>query len=447
MALAAFMFLSLLPSHAAAQNGSSGSPLDIYGHLTSKYVARSASYSGSNFSDQDIYETLRFDILLPGAGGFAVYFLGAARQDLDGGGNVHDYSPLEDIGDARDSGYTGYVYDAHVALNRPLGFISQLRVGRQTGSRDEPVFFDGLAADFIITPDLSATLYGGSAVNFEELGHEIGQDSLGGIGIDFTAPFKSGISVDYLNVYDQRGNLGYTSQNNDLVTIKLWHRFANYMRAMVRYKYLNDEDRDLKVSAFGTFVDQGVEVAASYYRQFSRQEELSNELSIFHDIVGTTHQYESYDIKLLKSINKNYALDIGFYDRSLIDDRDAGRFNRDYSRLFASLDIIETIMPGLTFSVIAEIWDTGDNSYESAGLDATYAFKRQGKRAVIQAGTYYSLYKQSIYAELGERQSVQSYYAKLVLPLTGAYTASGKYEYEDGMENFHTLSFGVRYDF
>lgn len=444
MALAVFIFLSLTPSHAATKEGSL---LNIDGHLTSKYVGRSASYSDSNYSDHDIYEYLRFDITWPGAGEYEVHFFGIARQDLDGGRNVHDFSPLEDIGSARDSGYTGYVYDAYVALNRPLGPISQLRVGRQAGTRDEPVFFDGFAADLIVIPNVTATIYGGSAVHFEELGHEVGQDSLGGVGVDLSTSFKSVISIDYLNVHDQRGSLGYSSQNNDLYSIKLWQRFDKFMRAMARYRYMNGEGRDLKVSAFGTFVEQDFEVALSYYRQFSRQEELANELSLFYDIVGTTHEYESYDLKLRKFIGAHYAVDLGYYDRGLVYDSDESYFNRDFSRLYASLDIIDRIRKGLTLSLAGERWKTGGNSYWSTGLDAAYMFRWQGKRSRLNAGTYYSLYKDNRYVQLGEREKVQSYYAKVTMPIGRYLTANSRYEYEDGLDKYHTLSFGVRYDF
>jgi hypothetical protein len=104
-------------------------------------------------------------------------------------------------------------------------------------------------------------------------------------------------------------------------------------------------------------------------------------------------------------------------------------------------------MRSLTLSLTGEYWKTGDSTYRSGGLDATYVLKRRGRKGKLSAGTYYSLYKYDYYDERGERDDVRTYYARAVVPIVGHFSTDGKYEYEDGGDDFHSFTFGVRYDF
>ncbi|HAJ92478.1 MAG TPA: hypothetical protein DCO71_07695, partial [Gammaproteobacteria bacterium] len=85
--------------------------------------------------------------------------------------------------------------------------------------------------------------------------------------------------------------------------------------------------------------------------------------------------------------------------------------------------------------------------YTSGGLDAEYRLKRGRNSTKIIAGTYYSLYKYDYYILLGEREHVQTYYLKTKMPIGMGLTMNARYEYEDSIEDYHTLKVGVRYDF
>lgn len=440
-------FISAPASNLFAEETGQGVSVDAGGYVWTKYVFQSTRVSGRHFDDQDVYEQARFDVAVPESGRFEVHFFGTSRQDIDGGRNPRDFSPFEDIGDARKENASSRIYDAHLAIRSPVAFVSKIRVGRQSGTRDESIYFDGLSADMRFSAGFFATLYGGVVARFEELDYDWGEDALGGAGIDISPVPDSVISLDYLFVQDRRDSPGFSDRENHLYALKVWQRFARFLRAMARFRYLDGEARDVKAAAAATFPGAGFEMSAGYFRQFGEEKELSTELSNYFDIVGETSRYESYDVKLRKFFGEHYALDAGYYARRLIGDEGESSFNRDYSRAFAAFDAADLLMEGLTLSLLGEYWETDGRSYRSAGLDASYEFAALGRRAEAGAGSYYSLYKYDYYVERGERDDVRTYYAKAVLPLGKHFSADGKYEFEEGREDYHRLSFGARYDF
>lgn len=434
-------------SRKLTESGSTLGEADVRGSIATKYVARSARVSGDGYSDNDVFEYLRFDAVVPKDRRYEVHFFGTARQDIDGMRYHQDFSPLEDIGDARSESATGTLYDAHVAINRPASHISQVRIGRQAGSRDEPVFFDGVAVDAAVSQSVAITAYGGAAVHFEELEYEWGDDTLAGAGVDISPTFNSVFSMDYLHVQDKREIFGFNDQEDDLISLRVWQRFVRFLSSMARFRYLNDDARDIRVRAVGAFPDAGFQISGGYFLQFAEEAERSNEESVYYDIVGTTSEFQSFDIKLRKFVGEHYAVDVGYYDRRLIDSGDESSFNRNYSRIYASFDVADLFIKSLTLTLTGEYWKTEDSTYKSGGLDATYVLKRRGRKGKLSAGTYYSLYKYDYYDMLGERDDVRTYYARAVVPIAGHFSTDGKYEYEDGGDEFHSFTFGVRYDF
>ncbi len=416
------------------------------GYFSAKYKFRTATSGSETYEDSDLYEYIRFDL---GSieDSYEIHFYGSSRQDIDGGSDTNSYSPFEDIGDARDMGRNSYIYDAHVAINRPIKHISQLRIGRQSGTRDEQVLFDGVSVDMAVGSRVFATVYGGAATHLEELDEQWGRDTLTGAGMDISTPIKMVISLDYLNVMDKRGASGAQDTDNNLYALKIWQRFNRNTKAMIRYRLQDDESRDVKLKAIGTFPTQGFEAHASYFRQLNEQAELSSELAGYFDVIGNTVEYESYELKLRKFFGDHYSLDMGYYVRALVDDNQASYFNREYTRSYATFDVMDRLFEGLTVSVTAEQWDSEANSVTSGGLDATFAQGKGSHRTRYSAGTYYSLYKYDHYAAVGESDDVQTYYASAAIPVMAGLSASGKYEMEKGSDDFHTLTFGVRYDF
>jgi hypothetical protein len=422
-------------------------PLLVQGYLSGKYVFRKAGTSDQTFQDQDLFGELRFDLTNPQSNRYEFHFFGTARYDLDGNQDQKGFFPLEDIGNTYSSPAHGYLYEAHLDLNQPFSGVTQLRIGRQDGMRDEPVFFDGIAADLSLAQKIKMTLYGGAAIHFYEIDADWGEDSLGGLGLDYFPWTGTTISMDYLYVQDKRTLDDTTNQYDNLVSLKLVQRFTPNLKATVKFRYMNDEERDLKLRVVDTVPAWDVELQVAYFRQFRTQYEQSNELSTYFDVMGPYYPFESYDIKLRKMFGVHYAIDLGYFQRSLLDTQQEGAFNRAYRRAYAVVDLIDILREGLSFSLIGEQWKAGPQQFGSTGLDAGYAFKKGRRSPNVHAGTYYSLYKYDYYSSLGERTKVRTYYAKFEYPFAQRYSVNGSYEIEQGLEDYQTAKLGIRYEF
>ena len=53
-------------------------------------------------------------------------------------------------------------------------------------------------------------------------------------------------------------------------------------------------------------------------------------------MVGRSYPYQSFDVKLRKLFGARYALDLGYFQRTLLKDLQVSAFNREYKRAFAN---------------------------------------------------------------------------------------------------------------
>jgi len=435
----------------AADSGSSADkgtdPVLVQGYLSGKYVFRKTRVDDEKIRDEDLSTDLRIDLSKPQSNGYEFHFFGTLRDDLSSNRDRTGYSPFEDIGNAYRSRTHGYVYEAHLDLNDPFSHVTQVRIGRQDGTRDEPIFFDGISADFRVAPRISVTAYGGAAVNLYELDNRWGSDSLHGIGLDLYPASATVVNLDYLYVDDKRGIFDTTSQRDQLISLKLNQRFSPNLRTSAKLRYINGDPRDMEVRVVGTAPETGIELNAAYVRQFRVQNELSNELSPYYDVIGQSEPYQSYDVKVRTFFGTHVAVDMGYFKRALIHTELESAFNRAYTRSYAVLDITNLAVSGLSLSFTGEQWTAGHQHLTSTGYDVGYAFKAGRRSPKVSAGSYYSLYKYDYYLSLGERTNVRTYYVKGEYPFAERYSFSCGYEIEHGIETYQTAKLGLRYAF
>jgi hypothetical protein len=426
----------------------SESRIAVDGYFSTRYVYRSATLLDPTtlidrtVDDDDLFGELRFDITMPKSNRFEFHFLGTLRKDFNGSGLY----PLEDIGNTYLNDYHGYLYDAHLGINDALPFLTQVRIGRQAGLRDEPVFFDGLATDIRMGSLLNLTLYGGAAIRFYEAGTHWGDDSLAGAGLDVKPAPSTKLSFDYLTIEEKSALPAIVDQQDDMVSLKLWQSIASFMKASVKYRYLNSDPRDVSVRVLSTIAPADLELNLNYFRQFNQENVLANELSRYYDVLGRSSPYQSYDVKLRKLLGAHYAVDLGYFKRALKEESQESPFDRDFSRAFLLIEIMDLPGDGVSFTLTGEQWSTRGREYNSGGLDIGYRF-RNVKNATVNVGTYYSLYKYDYYNELGLREKVHTYYVNGKAPLGMGISINSSYEYEDSIEDYQMFKLGMRYDF
>ncbi len=388
---------SLLAATSAQTLSPAGQPtaenrVAVDGYLSTRYVYRSATFLDPatlidrTVSDQDLFGELRFDIRMPKTNRFEFHFLGTLRKDLDGNSDLTGFYPLEDIGNTYRTETHGYLYDAHLGINDPLPFLTQVRVGRQAGLRDEPVFFDGLSTDIRMGSLLSLSLYGGAAVRFYETDTHWGNDTLGGAGLDVTPGQNTKLSFDYLTIKKKSALPATIDQQDNMVSLKLWQSIASFMKASVKYRYLNSDPRDVSVRVVSMIAPADMELNLNYFKQFRVENVVANELSLYYDVLGQSSPFQSYDVKLRKQLGAHYAVDLGYFKRSLQEESQISSFDRDFSRVFMLLEIMDLPADRVSFTLTGERWFTEGRDYHSGGLDIGYRFKNM-KKAGVNVGS------------------------------------------------------------
>ena len=435
------------PSDVSASSTDNNNQLNVSGYLSTRYVFRSAETSTPTeltFRDQDLFGELRIDVAAPERGKYEFHFFGTVRGDLDDNQNIHTFDPLEDIGNATPKRYTGVLYEAHLDLNSLLPKVTQIRLGRQAGTRDEAIYFDGIAADIRMTGSLNFTVYGGAAVHFYEIDWKEGSDGLAGAGIDYTPAASTGISLDYLTLKDSRDYLLLTDEKNNLLSLRLWQRFGDSLKASAKVRYQDSDWRDMNLRILGSFSEARAEFGAAYFRQFKTQLAQANEISPFVDVLGPSYPYQTIDLKVRKLLGSRYAVDIGYYQRAVLDSADIGTFNRDFGRLSGAVSAEDVIWRGLALTISGDRWSSESNDYYSTGADITYRYAKSG---TISAGTYYSLYKYGDLFFPREMDRVRTYYLSTKVPIARLVVMDLAYELEKGIDVYHVMRAGLRYDF
>jgi hypothetical protein len=447
LALAVLFAPGTVRAEEAAPVLSSGPTASLDGSLSLRYIVRTAASADGRTGDHDLYTDLRLDVT-PGTESFAgFHFLGSARSDLDGNQESHTFNPLEDIGNTHDQRSMALVYEAYAVFVDPLRTENRLRVGRQAGTRNETIFFDGIAAD-AGGPKVNVTVYGGAAVHFFEDGYEWGTDWLGGAGLDYRFGSSAGLSADYLMVKDVQGSEPDAPVLWDrLVSFRGWHQVGSFSKWSAAYRIQDGEPRDLSFQAVSASPAWDAEGSISYFRQFRVQDVMSTDLSLFSTVLGQSAPYQSADLKVRKTFFERFSIDLGYFSRVLLHPQDEGPFNKDWSRAYASLDIADLFVPRLTWTITAEQWGGGSTDTTTYGTDLAWRTKRKGGDARIAAGTYYSLYKYDYYTDLGVRDKVRTWYLDGKYPLGRGFSMNGRYEYEQAIETYQVLRLGMRYDF
>jgi len=447
LVLAVLLVPGAVRAGEAAPVLSSGPTTSIDGSLSLRYIVRSAASPDGRTDDQDLYADLRLDVTPAREGLAGFHFLGSARSDLDGNQESRTFYPFEDIGNTHDRPTMALVYEAYAVFVDPLRTENRARVGRQAGTRNETLFFDGIAAD-AGGRSVNVTVYSGAVVHFFEDGSHWGKDWLSGAGLDYRFGPSLGLSADYLIIKDvQESEPGAPVLWDRLVSFRGWQQVGTFSKWSAAYRVQDGEPRDMTLQAVAASPAWDLEGSISYFRQFRVQDVMTTDLSLFPTVLGQSAPYQSADLKVRKTFFERFALDLGYFSRTLLHPQDEGPFNKDWSRAYASLDIADLFVPRLTWTITAEQWGGGTTDATTYGTDLAWRVRRKGGDARIAVGTYYSLYKYDYYTDLGVRDEVRTWYLDGKYPLGKGFSLNGRYEHEKAIETYQVLRLGMRYDF
>ena len=441
------------PSALSAQKETTQEADWLSGRVSARVIHRQYTPDDATFyekaTDQDLYLQLQLDSRLSNDGRYQFHFNGLTKTDLDGNQDQTGYYPLESSADAGADATRYFLFKSHFDINHLLPVLPSIRLGRQAGTRDEMITFDGLALDMEPTRTTRVALYGGKPVHFFEFGAEAQQDSLQGLGVDLFTRSSTRLSLDYLKIRDifEPGD----ERRDDLLALKLTQRFGRWWRAMLRTRRINGESRDLKVRAVGTIPSWELMLQLVYFRQYRIQEEVGMDLSPFIELLGQSYPYTVMEAKVLWRFAGDYGLSLGHYQRRLDEappsDTADIAFNREFTRNFLVFDVDHLIADGLSLALTGESWKTGDRDLTSHGFDLGYRYGKGREKGRFNLGSYYSLYRYDYYITLGERTQVRTNYFRGKHPFGTDFSVDWKLEVENGLGTWLTAKAGVRYEF
>jgi len=407
------------------------------------YIFRAVDDGSEKSYDNDLYQDLQLQITAPQNRMFEFNFFGTLREDVDGDINSTGFFPLEDIGDTRTTQISGTIYEAHFDFNYLLPFLKQIRLGRQTGERDKPVFFDGLTIDLIPFEQLFLTVYGGISSQFFEIDYSWGSDFLVGAGMDFSPLSSMCFSLDYMFVKNELNDVPGKTANDHLLSLKYRQKLFSFLRFMLKLRFFDFSVQDLSANITATIQEIDMEVSTRHILLFNTSEGFSNELSSFNDFLNPVKPYYSFDGRVRKLFGDKLAVDMGLFMRFLFNQKDSNSFNNNSTKIYSVLELQDIFIPGSFFSFTGDIWLGADSDYYSGGLNIAYTFQRVIKGTTISLGAALGSYNYQYYKIPEESELVKSFNTEVVIPFKNCMSFSCKYELEDASETYNTVKIRV----
>jgi hypothetical protein len=439
-----FSEVQVSEQNPALQSKPRTSFFNVAGDISGRYRFRTADGFETQTYRNDLVQAFQLDISIPSNEGLGLHVAADAKEVLGGIQYSSAYAPLKGLTDAWAAPINGNLYEAYFDIGLLSPLVPLLRFGRQAGMRGESLYFDGVTAELGFAGMIDLILYAGLAVHFYEIDYIWGTDGLAGVGIGFHPLEDTRLDLDYVYVADTRAPFLGADQGNHLLSLGLWQRLFSLLRLEAGFRMMNLEPRDLVVSAACTLPVADIDLTAGYAIRFLAQSELANEFSVYYDVAGRSAPFHSFDVKARRQFGPNFAVDAGLHLRGLLPGETESPFNRQYGKACAEIELIDLPLPGISMTVPGEVWKSGDNLLFSSGLGITWRDRSDSEVPSIEMGTYFSLFKYDYYALMGERENVQTYYAKVRVPLGRFFSLHGDYEFEQGLQSFHDLSLEMR---
>lgn len=406
----------------------------VRGQLISRYWLR---WTG-NQNDSDLYETLVLDVGDATQHAVTGHFYGRMAADLDG--DTDGTAPFSSLQDVWDDNVDAQVYDAFVDLHR-LDQLELVRIGRQSlADTPEFAYFDGVHVRTHAsgTSGLQFGAYGGLSTHHYESSHS--GDLTAGLYGEFR-PWQGGrLRIDWMHLEDE-ALLG--PHSDDLFSGGVWHTFG-VAQLEAQYSRIEGRDRDVRARAAWSAPESHLLAQLTWYQLLTTQRSQVLELDPFYNSLNELFPYWQFGAMVGKGIVDQVDVDAGTDVRRVSDNDDIGTFNRDYERWYVTVNVRDVLADGVTLSVTADYWDSdGQDVHTWAGELA----KRCNDQLTTSVGTYYSLYKFSLFAN-DERDHVRTYYGRLRYAASRATDLDLTYEFErTDLDDFQVLRMGFTWHF
>jgi len=431
----------------------------VTGSLASRYRFR----NGPGESDSDIYELLTLDVG------------DKERQPITGHLDARvaaDFTPRNKNGVQSDI-FTGLVdtyssavdtqlYSAYADFNKLKG-LELLRVGRQfTYDTPEILEFDGVRVDtdsWCGANELKFSFYGGASVHTYESSAK--GDTLAGAAVEAKPWNQARLRLDYVHADDNFSDQGtqstdlvdqslhptHSTRHDDVVSLSFWQTLRSpNLQLQAEVSQIDGKARDAMLRTLYNNEDSRLQVSSSYQAWFRQDARLTTEFDYFFDTLAGEEPYHNANLSVNKGWTDNFWTEGGVTLRRLMQGAQAQIFNHEFDDYYATLQLRDLPVKGLTFSVTGSRWDgkgEAPNTNELGG-EIAYACKRKFQSAI---GTDYSLYKYDLFTSKEDDQ-VRTYYLKQRWRPTPWASLDVKFEHEISLyTKFNTATVSFRFDF
>jgi hypothetical protein len=406
----------------------------VRGQLTTRYWLR---WTGDQ-NDSDLYETLMLDIGDPDLHDVTGHFYGRLAADLDA--DTNGSPPFFSLQDVRSDSVDAYVYDAFADVHRIDG-VELLRIGRQTiAETPEIAFFDGVHARTRAASDtgLQFGAYGGVSVHLYESSHT-GDVTTGLYGEG--RPWQGGrIRLDWMHLEDE-ALLG--PHSDDLFSGGIWQTCGK-LQLEGQYSRIESRDRDVRARAAYAEPESRLQGQVTYYQLLTTQRSQVLEADPFFNAMQELFPYWQLGAIVGKGLTENVDVDAGADVRRVSDRADVGTFNRDYERWYLTVNLRDVWLDGLTLTATADYWNSEEQDVQTWAGELS---QRCSEMVTFSAGSYYSMYKFSLFSN-AERDHVRTYYTRLRCSASRATELDFAYEFEQtDLDDFQVFRMGFTWRF
>lgn len=373
--------------------------------------------------------------------GVELYFSGDLFGDL--GHHKTDRNLLFDVWDTWDSEVQGRVQEAYVRLIDGVPGLD-LRLGRQLHVRSRTVQFDGVSAEYVLTPNLRAWALGGVPVYFYKSPWR--GDVVAGGGLELSPSRWTWLGLDYYHGSENAaGRTGFV--HDDLFVLSGRQNLGRYVQLRSMVDVLSDELRSAEAGAtINLPTPFDAQLRGRYRVLFKRQLAQTTSFDPFSGILGPEEPHHQVDVSAWKGLGEHAAVEVFYTYRGVRHDADSSPTNLDYHRYGATLRLFDVLVEGLDASATVESWDVvgpdGTDTRQASG-EVSY---RANDVVTVSAGSSYQLLVWDAF-DGRQREDVRIWFAKLRLDL-GPHRFDAQYSFEhDDLADFHTVRLGYRYDF
>jgi hypothetical protein len=185
-------------------------------------------------------------------------------------------------------------------------------------------------------------------------------------------------------------------------------------------------------------------IRASYYELLETQDHLALELDPLFGALLELFPYEQAGLLASKGITDWLLLEGGVDVRNVSDEDDEGEFNRDFSRYYVNVGLLDLTSHEIDLTITGDSYDSDRSDVRTWGADVSWDATERLETAV---GSYYSLYKYDLFLN-EERDDVRTYYVRLDYEQTRNLSFDLDYEFEDeDLDDYHTVKVGVSWRF